>query len=428
MTSPSIVDSREFATNGGRGAGAPPDGARRLHIQLWSYNYAPEPSGIAPLSTALARALSERGHRVNVVAAHPHYPAPLWGRRVSPYREERDGIEVLRLPLWIGRTTRRQRIRQELTYTAAHTLTTPLLPEADVVLAVSPSFPALVAAMANARMRRTPWVLWLQDILPEGATTTGIVKNNGVLLASARALERVAYAKAREIVVISQSFAQNLEAKGVDRRKISVIYNPAPGPDGRVAPERRPVPGRVLCMGNIGHSQGLAQVVGAFQASEDLERLGAELRIAGEGVESNAVRAVITTRRIRMLGVLFDELEHELATASVGLVTQRADITEFNVPSKLMNYMRHGLPVVGFLRPRSEAARLIERSGGGWVLDAARPELFGSQLAALLADPTELRRRGQAAQRFAEREFAPHRTAEKFEAVLRRVARAGQPA
>src|SRR5689334_22412336 len=98
-----------------------------LRIQLWSYNYAPEPAGIAPVSTTLARGLGSRGHQVDVVAAHPHYPEPRWGSRWRPYRELRDGISVLRLPLWIGRETTAARIRQELSFTAALTSALPVL-------------------------------------------------------------------------------------------------------------------------------------------------------------------------------------------------------------------------------------------------------------------------------------------------------------
>lgn len=50
-----------------------------MMIQLWSYNYAPEPTGVGPVSTTSARAMRDRGHEVHVVAAHPHYPSPEWG-------------------------------------------------------------------------------------------------------------------------------------------------------------------------------------------------------------------------------------------------------------------------------------------------------------------------------------------------------------
>lgn len=71
-----------------------------MDIQLWSYNFDPEPTGIGIVSTVWACGLRDRGHRVSVVAAHPHDPEPVSGPRMLPYRERRDGIDVLRLPLW----------------------------------------------------------------------------------------------------------------------------------------------------------------------------------------------------------------------------------------------------------------------------------------------------------------------------------------
>src|SRR6266536_5681128 len=159
--------------------------------QLWSYNYDPEPTGIGPVSTTLAQELAACGWRVNVVAAHPHYPEPAWGRTLRPYREVRDGIEVLRLPLWIGRDTPGQRIRQELSYAAALAaalplLGRPLLARPDVVVSASPSFPALLPAMVHVAVRRIPWVLWLHDLLPDGAGATGQIDEGGALMRVSR--------------------------------------------------------------------------------------------------------------------------------------------------------------------------------------------------------------------------------------------------
>lgn len=69
----------------------PEASARPLHVQLWSYNYDPEPTGIGPVSKVLAEGLRSRGHHIEVVAAHPHYPVPRWGKRKLPYREVPDG-------------------------------------------------------------------------------------------------------------------------------------------------------------------------------------------------------------------------------------------------------------------------------------------------------------------------------------------------
>ena len=152
MASPALL----APTPRGAGRFARPDQQRSLHIQLRSCNYDPEPSGIAPLSAAWAKAMIERGHRVEVVAAHPHYPAPIWGSRRRPYREVLDGVPVLRLPLWIGHDSARQRMRQELAHSAWLGAALPALGRPDVIVAVSPSFPALLPTMIDARTQGRP--------------------------------------------------------------------------------------------------------------------------------------------------------------------------------------------------------------------------------------------------------------------------------
>ena len=96
------------------GDGVTPPRSRR--IQLWTYNYDPEPSGIAPLSSSLARGLARpEAMSFAVVAAHPHYPGRSGVTRARPYRERRDGIErPAPAASWIGRSaTAKERLRQE---------------------------------------------------------------------------------------------------------------------------------------------------------------------------------------------------------------------------------------------------------------------------------------------------------------------------
>jgi colanic acid biosynthesis glycosyl transferase WcaI len=388
-----------------------------MRIQLWSYNYDPEPQGIAPLSATLARGLATRGHDVLVIAAHPHYPEPVWGRRLRPYRERRDGIPVLRVPLWPGRESGLARVRQELSFVGSLTAVAPLLPPTDAVIAVTPSFPALGCAAAFAQARRVPWVMWVQDIVTDGASTTGQLPN-GPLLHAARRFERASYAAADKVVVISEAFRDNLLAKGVPSDRIERIPNPmtssADKPNELVSG-----PPRILAMGNIGHTQGLDRIVVAFEGSEALAGLDARLVLAGGGVAADAARGAITTNRVLMRGVLYgDALAPELRAATLGLVSQRADITEFNLPSKLMNYMAHGIPVIASVSPTCETARIVRESGAGWVTDASQPAMFAETAARLLADQQALREAGRAGYAYAREHFSPDGVAARFEVVL----------
>ena len=398
-----------------------PPGNSRGHVQLWSYNYEPEPTGIAPVSTALAHELQERGWHAEVVAAHPHYPEPRWGRRLRPYREQRHGVPVLRLPLWVGRGSAGQRMRQEASFTAALFAMIPALGRPDVMLVTSPSFPALAAALVNAKLRRLPWVLWIHDLLPDGAISAGLLEEGSFALRGSRKLEAAAYRSSSRIVVLSSAFGDNLRARGVPAEKIDLIYDPAtrepPCPPNET---RFSEPPRILSMGNIGHSQGLAPLVAAFERSPEMERLDATLVITGSGVAAGDVQAEVRSERLRMLGLVDDQrLEAELRSANLALVSQSYDGAEFNLPSKLMNFMMYGLPVIAAVNPRGEVARILNESGGGWIADSSDPDSFPRTVAEAYADPDEAGRRAGAARRFAEQRFTSQAFGDRFDEVLR---------
>ena len=308
---------------------------------------------------------------------------------------------------------------------AAQTVATPFLRRPDVLVSASPCFPALLPAIANVRARRIPWVLWLHDLLPDGATATGLVSEGGSVVALARKLERAAYRAAGRIVVLSRSFTANLVAKGVSPEKIDLIYDPATRvPVGAATPR---VAGslRLLSMGNIGHTQGLTSLVRAFEAHPELT--GSRLVITGTGVAADEARAEIIDDRVRMLGMVGDErLERELRTADVGFVSQRYEGSEFNIPSKLMNFMAYGLPILAAVNPAGEVARIMRESRAGWVVDSSDPEAFPREVARLEHAGDEIGELAGNARSYAERNFTQDGFAARFEATLRSAALPGR--
>jgi colanic acid biosynthesis glycosyl transferase WcaI len=273
--------------------------------------------------------------------------------------------------------------------------------------------------MVNVAARRIPWVLWLQDLLPDAAAKTGLLAD-GFMLDAARRYERAAYRAAREIVLISESHRRSLIDKGVPAEKLHVITNPTTlsARAQTVEPAPAAVAPRVLNMGNIGLSQGLAELVRAFEASEEMGRRGVEFRFAGDGVEVPALKREIFSDRVKVLGVIPDTISEELERATIGLVSQLPQTGEFNMPSRLMNFMGHGIPVLAVVGPSSEVARVVRESGGGWVIDASDPNDFPKAVAEILDQPAERIDRGRAAREYADEHFSPAATAAAFEAVL----------
>jgi len=121
---------------------------------------------------------------------------------------------------------------------------------------------------------------------------------------------------------------------------------------------------------------------------------------------------------VEMPGLLSPEaLNAELGRASIALVSQAYGEGEFNVPSKLMNYLAAGLPVIASVERRSEAARIVEASASGWV---SAPGKIGETASSALADAAGLRARSASGLAFAQSNLTPGALAEKFEALLLR--------
>ena len=392
-----------------------------LRIDLWTWQYEPEPTGIGPVAASWARSMKARGHDLRVISAHPRYPTPQWGRSWKPYRERRNGIPVLRLPLWIGRQSAFARMREEVSYALSVSVAAITRRRPDVAVVVSPSLLSLAPSIVYGALRGVPWVLWLQDMVTAGAATTGLLRSPA-LLGPARALERCAYHSATRAVVISDAFQRTLAEEGVPTEKVVRIYNPAT----RLLSPAEAVDGagakrglRVLFMGNIGYSQDLPRLVRAFEESKRLPA-DARLIIAGAGELEPEVRAQVRSERVELKGLL-PSIDGELERAAVGLVPQRPDLYEFNLPSKLMNFMANGVPVLASVRPDSETARLVRQSGGGWLSDAADPDAFPETVLRIAGDPEERFARARKARAFAAEHFSADVVAGQFERVLEEI-------
>jgi glycosyltransferase involved in cell wall biosynthesis len=281
-------------------------------------------------------------------------------------------------------------------------------------------------ASLYAHTRRVPWVVWLHDIVSGAAAATGLL-DDGPALRMVRRLERFAFRDADRVVTISKAFEKQLVAAGVPAAKVEQIYGGASLSLGEPRPE--PVPGRTaLVIGNIGLTQNLAALARAFQGSEALREIGAELRVTGDGVAAPEVREVAAAGHVEMLGVVSAErLAAELDEARIALVSQHPDVRDFNLPSKITTYMARGVPVFAVVNPDTEAAELVAASGAGWVADSRDLDGACRRLAEVMTDDAGLARASAAGLGFAAEHFQASAVAGRFGRLLEELAGAGGP-
>ncbi len=369
---------------------------RRLRILILGLNYAPEPTGIAPYTTGMARFLSEAGHDVHVITGLPHYPE--W-RVADGYRgrhtEERDGdIRVTRVWHPVPRQpTGKSRITLEAVFALQAAAVAG--PRPDVVLAVSPALLTIASTLRWRSPGRTAVGVVVQDLYSRAIAETGALGGRGAR--AAERLERGLLRRADGVVAIHESFRRSLVGLGVDGRRVTTIRNWTHISDavGDITALRTrlgwcPEETVALHAGNMGAKQGLENVLGAAELAE---RRGLPVRFVLLGTGNQRRRLEAEARgvdRVQFVDPLPDgDFETAMAAANVLLLNERPEVAEMCVPSKLTSYFAAGRPVVAATSPRSAATSEVQDSGAGLCVTPGDPHALLDAVLTLSADEPE---------------------------------------
>ncbi|RMF26217.1 MAG: colanic acid biosynthesis glycosyltransferase WcaI [Cyanobacteria bacterium J083] len=390
-----------------------------MKILIYSYNYYPEPIGIAPLMTELAEGLAKRGHEVRVLTAMPWYPQ----RRIYPaYRgkiyctEERNGVKIQRSFVWTRRQAGfRNRALFEISFMVL-SFFQGLGWRPDVIFLTVPGLPVALPATLLAKIFRRPIVLNLQDILPDAAVHVGLISNPKLIKIFSR-LEKFAYANATKISVISDGFTENITAKGVPIDKIVEIPNwvdvdfikPIVKPDNYFRLEHNLTDKFVvLYSGNIALTQGLETVIQAATYLTDFPEIA--IVIVGENnalqrldeycqrVGANNVKLVPFQPR--------EKLPEMLSAADVGLVVQKSNVLDFNMPSKIQVLLASGRAIIASVPATGTAARAITKSQAGLVTPAENPQALAEAIIKLYQQPELVKSLGVKGRKYAEEHYS----------------------
>jgi len=100
------------------------------------------------------------------------------------------------------------------------------------------------------------------------------------------------------------------------------------------------------------------------------------------------------------------------------LVVLESNASRYSVPSKVLNYLCAGRPVLALLPPDNAVAHMVEAAGAGLVVPPGDADAASAALSSLLASPVARAAMGTAARRYAERTFDVTRVGERFESLL----------
>ena len=408
-----------------------------MRILVLSHFFTPEP---IPKTFELASTLIDRGHQVAVVTGFPNYPS---GRLYPGYRlalvrrEAIAGVPVVRC---FEYPYHGRRVLGRMLNYASTMLSTILgslfAPAADVIYVWHPPLTMGLAAWVIARLRGIPFVYDVQDIWPDSALLSGLMRE-GALVRVMFALERFIYRRAAHILVVTEGARGNLVKKGVPPEKITVMPH-------WVDPALFQEPARdtvellrnehawagdfvILFAGNLGLVQGLDTVVRAAR------QLPADSSIrfvfVGDGADRERLQqlaheADVPSSRLQFIDRQpVDRISTFLGAADALLVhLKKSELSHYVIPTKTLAYMAAGRPIL--MAMEGAAADLVCEAGAGLAIEPDAPAALAAAAQALSQlsadDRASMGARGR---RYLNAHLTREHVVPQYEDVLGRVAR-----
>jgi putative colanic acid biosynthesis glycosyltransferase WcaI len=389
-------------------------------VRLVVHDYSGHPGQVH-----LSRELARRGHHVE----HQFCVSFTTGRGATERREgdpESFSVRALKLGDEFDRYSPVRRLQQELKYAR---LAADAVVDARPDVAVLSNVPllSLLLLTASLRRRRVPYVFWQQDIYSDaiGVVARQRLGRPGRLVGwLARRAERRVARGAAGIVPISDTFIDQLDAWGVPRSKVTVIPNwgaidemPLRSRDNTWAQDHDLVGmPTVMYAGTLGLKHDPSVLVNLAEKAPSGSRLVVVSQ--GKGREWLESEAADTPGLLLLDYQPYEQLSDMLASADVLVVVLESDASRYSVPSKVLNYLCAGRPVLGLLPADNAVSRMIEESGAGRVVDPTDATAASAALNDLLADSATRERMGAAARAFAETTFNVQGVGSRFESVL----------
>jgi colanic acid biosynthesis glycosyl transferase WcaI len=397
-----------------------PSVSQKAELRLVVHDYSGHPGQVH-----LSRELAGRGHHVE----HQYCPSYTTGRGAT---ERRDGdpesfaVRAIELSSEFARYSPVARLRQELQY-ARMSARAILAARPDVAVLSNIPLLSLFVLTVLLRMRRVTYVFWQQDIYSEAIRVIARDRFGrlGRLIGwVAGCVERQVARGAAAIIAISDTFIEQLDAWGVQKSKVHVVPNWGAIDEMPVRPRDNawakahglvnvPV---VMYAGTL----GLKHDPSVISTLAQMAPTGSRIVVVSEGKGRDWLES--EAGDIPGLTLVdyqpYEQLPDMLASADVLLVVLESNASRYSVPSKVLNYLCAGRPVLALLPPDNAVAHMVEAAEAGLVVAPGDAAAASAALTSLLASPVARAAMGTAARRYAECTFDVSRVGERFESLL----------
>lgn len=405
---------------------------RILQISLY---YAPDKTGIAVTSAECAEWFAHQGHIVDVVTGPPFYPE--W--RIKRYElrkmtRKNPGINVYRTFLYVPRKiTTITRLIHEISFSFFSFFRALRLKRPNVIIVVSPPLTSALSGILLKAIWRRKLLLNVKDLVPDAAIELNMLTNRSAI-SMMLFIEKNIYKISDQIASLGEGVLGRIRVKGIDSAKLLLL--PDTADPFLLGAERRPVdqniflknneindPFIVLHSGNMGVKQGIDVII---EAARILENREIAFYIVGDGAVKQSIVKMAAQNALHNVHFLPLQPREILAdmyhAADIGLLTQKREVVDIVVPSKLISMMAAGTCLIASAHPNSEASRMVKDSGSGRVVNPEDPKELADAIDYFYRNRRMIEHFRRNAKKYAMGHFRREGIMKKYESALQQLA------
>ena len=287
-------------------------------------------------------------------------------------------------------------------------------------------FLASIPGIVYKSIKGTCMATIVHDIHPKALIDTGVIKNK-FIIRILHIIERFFYAKTDRMIVHSEGNKKLLAECGADFRKIEVVYLWADlnlvKPATITPPFRKKFKNKFIVSfaGVMHYLQGLEVVIEAAKLLREHKDI--IFILVGEG----PVKPLLMKRaqEYKLNNIIFmpllpkDKYVELLQSSNVSLVTLRRGYTQPVIPSKLIEIMAAGCPVILCTPKNNDAVKIVQRAKCGIWVEAGNAKELANAILILYNNREKAREMGINGRKFAEKHFSLEIAAQKYEKILK---------
>lgn len=296
-----------------------------------------------------------------------------------------------------------------------------------LLIASNPPYAGILGILFNI-VRRGKYYFLLQDIFPESAAMSGIMKQNSILYKFFSKLIYLTYKYSEYIIVLSTSMQEFLEKKYPDLKpKIKVIENWAIEDIPAVNKQENDFAQQhgldeiftVLYSGNLGRLHDIETIT---EAAKILKDEPIKFVFIGDGAKTKIVKQAIENYQLKNILLLpyqpRELLPLSLTACDISLVSLIPGAESIVAPSKLYGMLSAGRGIISISVPNSYIDKLLTNSGCGVNVPPVDPQHLADIIRQLASDNQRVKSMGEIARQLYETRYTFKRALEEYERLI----------